>query len=77
MGLEHTVYGESVFIIIFMTSMASCTLSLQNYSENSCMGAVIVAFIDKSRPVRNKYNPLVCTTQVNSTFRSADWLARR
>ena len=66
-GFEHTVYDESAFS---MTSMALCTLSLQNYSENSCMGAVIVAFVGKSRLVRNKYNLLVCTgtTQINSTF---------
>ena len=70
-GFEHIVYGESAFS---MTSMALCTLSLQNYSENSCMGAVIVSFVSNSRLVRNKYNLLVCTTQVN---RHTDWLARR
>ena len=62
--------SESAFS---MTSMALCRLSLQNYLENYCMGAVIVAFVSKSRLVRNKYNLVVCTTQVNSTFH-AHWL---
>ena len=68
----YSVWWVSIYY--FMTSRALCTLSLQNYSENSYMGAVIVAFVSKSRPVRNKYNLLVYTTQVNNTFR-ARWLA--